>query len=309
MEPILLHNAEITGAYIPNTWNYDKFLKNMWDIGKEANKVIIGFIRQLLGVHKKTTNLAVLAETGKYPIAINIFTRILKYWTRINNSENRLLMGAVKTNRTLLLKGKQNWERIVIFLLKVMNIQIGGSEKDEKYEIPNLKTKLQTIFQNWWKSQAKPTGVSKLDFYYRYKKSFQYEKYLDNVPRYFRLYITRLRVSSHAFPIEIMRYCKNRKKRENRICPICNQNSTGDEDHYLLTCNNGEISKIRDDFLKNIRNEIPQLKVFSNKNLMDYCMLLHDPKIQFPVSVFVKNILCMYREELDGTTLTEIPPV
>ena len=44
----------------------------MWEIGRELNKVIIGFLRQLLGVHKKTTNLAILAETGKYPIAIKI---------------------------------------------------------------------------------------------------------------------------------------------------------------------------------------------------------------------------------------------
>ena len=45
VEPILLHNAEITQAYIPKTWDYEKFLKHMWDVGKEINKVVIGFIR------------------------------------------------------------------------------------------------------------------------------------------------------------------------------------------------------------------------------------------------------------------------
>ena len=55
----------------------------MWEIGKEANKVVIVFFRQLLGVHKKTNNIAILAKTGKYPIAIDIFGRIVKYWIRI----------------------------------------------------------------------------------------------------------------------------------------------------------------------------------------------------------------------------------
>ena len=136
----------------------------MWDVGKEANKVIIGFLRQLLGVHKKTTNIAVLAETGKYPIALNIFIRIIKYWIRVNNSENRLLSGAVNANRELLKKNKQNWERIIIFLLKSIDVNI--NKTTEKIEVPNLKQKLQNLFKNWWNSQAKPTGVNKLDFYY-----------------------------------------------------------------------------------------------------------------------------------------------
>ena len=307
VEPILLHNAEITGAFIPNTWTYDKFLTNMWDVGKEANKVIIGFLRQLLGVHKKTTNIAVLAETGKYPIALNIFIRIIKYWIRVNNSENRLLSGAVNANRELLKKNKQNWERIIIFLLKSIDVNI--NKTTEKIEVPNLKQKLQNLFKNWWNSQAKPTGVNKLDFYHQYEKSFQFEKYLDNVPRYIRTHITRLRLSSHSLPVEILRYNKNKKNRESRICHICNTNTVGDEDHYLLKCNNGEISRIRSDFMTKIRKEVPQLELFTERNIIEYCMVLHDPMIQMPVAIFVKNLLCMYKEETEGTPLSEKPTI
>ena len=90
IEPILLYNCEVTGMNIPNTWDYEKFKENMWDTGKELNKVIIGFLRQLLGVNKKTTNIGVLAETGKYPIAIKIFDQIIRYWLRLNDSDNML---------------------------------------------------------------------------------------------------------------------------------------------------------------------------------------------------------------------------
>ena len=150
-------------------------------------------------------------------------------------------------------KNQQNWERIIIFLLKAMEIEINT----ESISVPNVKHKLQSLFKNWWKAQAVATGTNKLDFYYKYKKSFQFESYLDNIPRYVRSYITRLRVSSHALPVEILRYNKNRINRERRTCPICNSNTTGDEEHYLLTCNNAEIDKIRKHFMENIRKEVP----------------------------------------------------
>ena len=97
--------------------------------------------------------------------------------------------------------------------------------------------------------------------------------------------------------------------RRRCICSICNTNTVGDEEHYLLTCNNGELSRIREDFMKNIRMEIPQFETFPDKSIIDYCMLLHDPMIQMPVSVFVKNILGMYKEETEGITILEKPPV
>ena len=72
VEPILMYNCEVSLAYMPKNWNYDKFKSNMWDVGGEVNKVTLSFLRQLLGVHKKTPNLVILAETGEYPLSINI---------------------------------------------------------------------------------------------------------------------------------------------------------------------------------------------------------------------------------------------
>ena len=62
VEPILMYNCEVSLAYLPKCWTYEKFTKNMWDIGGEVNKVTLSFLRQMLGVHKKTPNLAILGE-------------------------------------------------------------------------------------------------------------------------------------------------------------------------------------------------------------------------------------------------------
>ena len=234
-----------------------------------------------------------------------MFKHIIKYWVRTVNSDNALLVAAVKTNRKLLQENKESWERIITFLLKAIDINIPTENQTEKIQIPNIQQKLQTLYKDWWTNQAKPTGANKLDFYYQHKKTFKYESYLDTIPRYIRIHTTRLRVSSHTLPIELLRYSKTRKTRENRICPICNNKEIGDEMHYLLTCNNSEISRIRETFMKNIREEVPQLAQFSDKNIIDYCMILHDQRIQMPMSIFIKNILCMYKEETEGLSISE----
>ena len=150
----------------------------MWDTGKELNKVIIGFLRQLLGVNKKTTNIGVLAETGKYPIAIKIFDQIIRYWLRLNDSDNMLLKETRELNNKLYNKNKLCWQKTATFIAKAANIDI----KDVTLR-RSVKQNLKKSFDFWWKSQANPTGVNKLDFYYQHKKTFAYETYLDNIPR------------------------------------------------------------------------------------------------------------------------------
>ena len=123
------------------------------------------------------------------------------------------------------------------------------------------------------------------------------------------MYITRIRVSSHPFPIEVQRYNRNKKKREERKCDICNTNSIGDEEHYLLKCQNAEMEHIRDNFIKNIKEKIPQLENFSNSNIIDYCMTLSDERIHVPIGTYIKQIITTYKEETEGKLDTEKPPI
>ena len=98
IEPILLYNCEIALAYLPKTWDYTRFVFDIWDHGKEINKVTMSFLRQLLGVHKKTSNIGIMSETGKHPIMMKAYTQIFKYWLRLQNTEKTLLKEALKLN-------------------------------------------------------------------------------------------------------------------------------------------------------------------------------------------------------------------
>ena len=306
IEPILLYNCEVTGAFFPNSWKYDKFVNKMWDLGAETNKVVLGFLKQLLGVNKKTANIAIHAETGKYPICLKMFNHIIKYWLRLNTTKKTLLKMAKDLNTKSLIKEKTSWEKIVVYLLKVTNIteKPTTDEKNNNKIASTFKKEIKRRYETWWKDQAKITGENKLDYYYKYKRTFAYETYLDNIPKYIRSYITRLRLSCHSFPIEIQRYTKkkNRIIRENRKCTICNIGETGNEEHYLLRCTNSEISRAREDFLKEIKSEIQPFESFSNKNIIDYCMTMNDPNTQLKMAKFAKTILITYKDETDGST-------
>ena len=111
-----MYNCEIAFAYLPKTWDYTRFVLGIWDHGKEINVVVMNFLRQLLGVHSKTSNIGIMSETGKHPIMIKVYTLIYKYWLRINNTENKLLKEALKINIDDYKKGKNTWFRIIAYL-------------------------------------------------------------------------------------------------------------------------------------------------------------------------------------------------
>ena len=79
VEPILTYSCEVALAIIPKSLDYNKFYLNMWEHGSEINKVCMSFLRQLLGVHKKTSNLALMSETGKFPPIMKVYIQIYKY--------------------------------------------------------------------------------------------------------------------------------------------------------------------------------------------------------------------------------------
>ena len=97
-----------------------------------------------------------------------------------------------------------------------------------------------------------------------------------------------------------MRYSKKEISRDKRKCTICNLDKSGNEEHYLLECNNAEISHLRSTFMKSIRVEVPQIAEFTDKNIIDYCLNLGDDNIQMKFGILTKNILETYREETDG---------
>ena len=298
VEPILTYNCEVSQAYFPKTWNYDKFIKNMWDTGSEINQVLLSFLRQIIGVRKKTCNIAILSETGKHPIALKIFNAVAKYWLRLHACDGILLQEARDINKA---QTGINWNRMINHLIKKTGIKEQPSKNPKINDkiLSNFKTKIHHEFSIWWKEKKNLPG--KLDFYFKHKNEFRFEPYLDSLPRNIRIYVTRLRTSSHNFPVEILRYSKNKPAREERKCNICSLNEMGDELHYLLRCSNIALHEIRTTFLDDIKQKIPQFEVFSAENIIQYCLSMADRNTNLSIAIYAKKIIQAYRLEKSET--------
>ena len=134
-----------------------------------------------------------------------------------------------------------------------------------------------------------------MELYTKIKKNHCFEKYLDVLDKEKRISISRIRLSSHNFPIERMRYKKI--KREQRICPICNLDEIGDEMHYLLRCKNTNIENTRNNFIDKIKKLQPQFVNFENNNIIQYCITMIDNLTYKTFSIFINDIFIVFKQE------------
>ena len=297
IQPILLYNSEVTQAFIPVTWNYQKFERKIWDQGKEINKVLTNFLRQILGTHKKTTNFGVMSEVGKYPLIIRAYIHIIKYWVRLLTTENKLLQEIHLCE--LQTRNKVSWFSIVENLLKytdmIDEVDIEKITAKPNVFINKFQDRIYTKYKQFWTKNMSEMEGKKLDFYSNYKKVFKFEKYLDMLNKEKREIISRFRLSAHSFPIEKLRY-KN-IKREERICTICNLNEIGDEKHYLFKCDNKNIKRCRTEFKIKVQTINPQLEYFDLDNSITYCITMNDELMHGETATFLENIITIYENE------------
>ena len=62
----------------------------------------IKILKYILGVNRKTTNIAVMSELGRYPIYFSVILAMLKYCHRLEGQQESLLFDAYVCNKELL---------------------------------------------------------------------------------------------------------------------------------------------------------------------------------------------------------------
>ena len=82
VEPILTHNCEILNQIpdkkIDQLLSGKKCLENLY-FESPSEKLNLHLCRNILGLSKKSSSLAVLGELGQFPIEILCFTKMIKY--------------------------------------------------------------------------------------------------------------------------------------------------------------------------------------------------------------------------------------
>ena len=217
----------------------------------------IKYCKFILGVHKSSSNQAVLGKLGRFPLFIDIIINLFKYYKRINDMEQEI--------KTLHQPGKISWYSNLTNVLNCFNI-----DKDIS-ELSNLKSELEKQYEQFWKINIKKS--SKLGTYSSLKSSFCAESYLFTIKNENkRKSLARLRISAHTLEIERGRF--NKLKREEWLCKTCLK--IEDEPHFLLDCN---LFKINNDKIRLfMERDVPNFNFMDIKQQFVFLMINEDIK-------------------------------
>jgi hypothetical protein len=262
IKPILLYGCEIW-APINLTYKITKgplpekaslkhdlrtnfpFITKFMDQDDPIEKLHLKFCKLILGVHTKTTNLAVYSELGRYPLLIDQIVQSVKYLDYIENETNNALLKSFyincKDGNTI-----PSQDFLTKFIAQLSNsLRVKPPKRNKKYFYFKLKATLKINFESYWKkllltdiSLSCKKGGNKLRTYRLFKQSFASENYLNLACPAKRKCMAQFRLSAHRLKIETDRFsCKNKYiPPEERICEHCNMNKSEDESHFLTEC-------------------------------------------------------------------------
>ena len=228
--------CQLFDAFVGSVLNY---ASEIWGFSKskDIERIHLKFCKSILYVKQSTSTMAIYGELCRYPLFINRYVRIVKYWLKIVNSENIIVKKMYEIMLNDCQRGKVNWVSKVKSLLENNGFLYVWNNPD----IINIKTfpllfkqRLTDQFVQAW--TATLSVSSSLCTYKLFKNSFKFEYYLDNIPLKLRIPLTKLRLSSHQLRIETGRYGNNRTERNQRHCMICNSGDLEDEYHFICIC-------------------------------------------------------------------------
>ena len=247
-----------------------KFISKINRVNSE--KLHLAFLKWALGVHRKSSNIGVWGESGRYPLIYESIRLTLNYYNRLMSAPaNSFVKAALKEQKKL----KLPWYKNIEPLLKIddiyhldhvtahritnsptitkkghsINCQSaklpdGLASLTKSQPLPCKKFRVQTIikllkdhFVQCWEHEK--SSSPKLIFYHQNKTKFAREVYLDVTKGFSRRYsTTKLRISSHDLEIESGRYYN--MPRESRVCHWCSTSmgvkKLEDENHMLFDC-------------------------------------------------------------------------
>ena len=274
-------------CYASKIWGFYK--------SKEIERIHLKFCKRLLNVKISTCNATVYGELGRYPLYVNRYVRIVKYWLKIINSKNIIIQTVFIQALNDCNKGCNNWVANVKQLLN----DYGFSYVFEAANITNshafvceFKCRIIDTFKQEWFGDM--NRVSTLDMYRMFKTTLEYENYLDLLPKSLRLYFVKLRASAHPLRIQTGRYSRNNIPREERYCLCCNQRDIEAEFRFICVCSCYRF--LRQKFIKRF--------YFVNPSVVKFHSLLTSTcKFEiFNVCKYVKEALSVRNAILNNTT-------
>ena len=264
ISPIILYGCEVWGV-VNNLKENEPF-----------EYLHIKFIKEILGVHCKATNVACLAELNRTPLITKLQLAAIKFWKHISSSNNSLVQKIYKCT-----ENTSQWTNTVKEWVNKLGFSyINSNPSNIKSHI--IKQRINDQATQYLNSKI--TESVKLNFF---KSVYQF----DNRPEYVdlckyksdRSTLCKFRISAHSLAVEKGRYSKI--ERQNRICLSCNLGEVEDEQHFFSTC--PHYTLLRENYINKIKTCFPNIKIQSHLLCKNIATLLNSkslPLLKFTVS-------------------------
>ena len=182
---------------------------------------------------------------------------MLNYWHRLTNLPDKCLARKALVENVNL---RTNWIQTIEKLIKEFNL----IEVSRKKFSRATKVNIYEYYKTAWKNKINNQNFPRLEVYKAINSEFISAKHL-GLSYHMRKIITKIRCSDHQLEIEKGRHNKEYTRREDRICEICVDGVTEDEDHFLLKCRSyqslRELYDMKGDNINDLLNMDNQLQL------------------------------------------------
>ena len=247
--PVLLYGCEI--------WGFENL-----DI---IERVHLKFLKHILYLKSSTPNYMVYGETGRFPLSVIIYSRIVSYWCKLLNSTDKkisciLYQYLIANSQYEIVKNP--WIDCVHRIFDSCGLSHIWNEQfyyhlNQDWVTAVVKQRLQDQFIQKWYSDI--NSSSKGILYKTFKTNFEYENYLSILPLKFRKILVKFRTTNHRLPVELGRWTGI--PLNERLCTLCDAKHVADEFHFILECN--ALSKIRKKYINEYYFTRPNILKFS----------------------------------------------
>ena len=243
--PIALYGCKIWGPL--SKLDYTKWDKH------PIESLHAEFIRNILRVQRKTPTNACRAELGRFPLALNIQKRSLKFWLHLKSSpENTIKFQAITTQEV-----SPETSPLCQLVLKLTNTPTHPSQtstaSQNHIKVKQIMNQSKKNYLEHWDDQTK--SQSKLECYLSLKRDYELAEYLSTVrDTRQRQILTKYRLSDHSLAVEKGRYKQAWLPREQRLCGHCTTGEVETEMHFLLYC--PKFEQIRKGYFLQFSNKI-----------------------------------------------------
>ena len=230
------------------------------------------FLRNILRVQRKTPTNACRAELGRFPLALNIQKRSLKFWTHLKfSAENTIKFQAFKTQEVS--PDNNPLSQLVLKLTNPSNTLTHQPQTNtavsNQIKVKQIMNQCKNTYLEHWDNQTK--SQSKLECYLRLNRNYELAEYLYTVrDTKQRQILTKYRLSGHSLAVEKGRYKKTWLPRDQRICGHCTTDEVETEMHFLLHCPKYE--QIRQQYFLIFAKEVPNFYLQNDNEKLSHIL-------------------------------------